>query len=310
MMTDVNDNEIKIETKPTIGERLRLAREAKNLTINDIATELCLTKHTIEYIENEQWAELHGRAYARGYFSNYIKFLGLPEDELLAAFNSEYTIAEPTLLVTKDRDVFSNKKSVWFPFLLILIVSVLSWFAYQQWQKIQNTTDSVGDKHSSLFSETTNKQAILSEEANTQHEPVVTAPLQQEISEPEQYVELQHSNDLDADLGVEQEQEQEQEANDADEQVSLNNNEVVTSDGILDLHFTDDCWVEVKDANTRVLLNKIMKKGESISLNGPAPLLIMLGRASAVNVKFNNQEFDTLPYTQRDVARFTLGEAS
>ena len=110
MMTNVNDNEIIIEKNLTLGKRLCQAREAKKLTIADIASELRLSKQTIELIENERWSELHGRAYARGYFTNYVKYLGLPEDEFLAAFNIEYTIADPTLSVARNHDEITNNK--------------------------------------------------------------------------------------------------------------------------------------------------------------------------------------------------------
>ena len=53
-----------------------------------------------------------------------------------------------------------------------------------------------------------------------------------------------------------------------------------------------------------------MKKDDSIILNGRTPMSVMLGRASAVEVKFNDELFDASPYTQRDVARFTLGAES
>lgn len=316
MMTDVNDSEIKIATKPKIGERLRLAREAKKLTINDVATELRLTKHTIDHIENERWSELHGRAYARGYFSNYVKFLGLPEDELLAAFNVEYTLDDPSLLVGDKQDKNKNKKSVWLPVFLIILLFILTWFAYQQWQKMQNTIDVVEDNSSSLSSEIKDNSATFSETIEQQESALLPVP-QQEINDPDHYIDNelelplnseQNNDALIDDLEVISEQQISPIPTASPDEVLVENNKVAILEGVLDLVFTEDCWVEVKDVNAKVLLNKIMKKDDLITLNGLTPLSVMLGRASAVVVTFNNEIFDALPYTQRDVARFTLGE--
>lgn len=306
MMTDVNDNEIKIDTAPTIGERLRLAREAKKLTINDVSTELRLTKHVIEHIENERWVELHGRAYARGYFSNYVKFLGLPEDELLAAFSIEYKISEPSLVMTDQKDNMHNKKSHWLSVFLVILLSVLAWFAYQQWQAAQNTTDQSSSSLSTGISENTagvkdtivekdeGVRSLTQQEINHVEQQIITDAPQQFDSQPNSDVSEVISELELSDIPVE-------------ELLSTESNQVANIGATVELRFNNDCWVEVKDANDNVLLNKMMTENDSIILNGPSPLSVMLGRASAVEVKFNDEIFDTSPYTQRDVARFTLG---
>lgn len=311
MMNDVSDNEVTIETAPSLGERLRLAREAKKLTINDITAELRLTRHTIEHIENERWSELHGRTYARGYFSNYVKFLGLPEDELLSAFNLEYAVTEPELLVAGKKDVAGNKKNVWLAFFLISIVSVLVWFAYQQWPKIESIDENI-DTNLSALSPTISEKLVSSDGIYDEQGTAVIPTQQQEVNALEQPVndEVQLQNDNKQLLGNEP----------ADE--ILIKDEVLSNDVLveikpliilnasLELVFNDESWVEVKDANSKVLLNKILKKGDVIILNAPAPLSVMLGRASAVKVKFNDEIFDASPYTVGNVARFILGAAS
>jgi cytoskeleton protein RodZ len=306
MMNDVTDNELKIETPPTIGKRLRIAREAKNLTINDITTELRLTKHTIEHIENERWSELHGRAYARGYFSNYVRFLGLPEDELLAAFNLEYNIADPGILVVGKQDEPGNKKTFFVAFFLIIVASVLIWFAYQQWQKIENM-----DELLILSPNTPENPVILNDIYDEQSETAVPA-LQQEINVVEQRVnnDVQLSSAAKPIINTESVNEIPNKIDVVNDNVLAESKPLVILDVSLELAFNDESWVEVKDANSKVLLNQIMKKNDVIILNGPAPLSVMLGRAAAVKVKFNDKIFDASPYTQRNVARFTLGAES
>ena len=94
-MSAVNDESDSEEVKaPTtgIGLKLQQAREQKKLTIAEVATQLRFTRTTIDHLEQEDWAKLHSRTYARGYLLNYVKFLGLPSDEILTIFNEQYGV--------------------------------------------------------------------------------------------------------------------------------------------------------------------------------------------------------------------------
>tara|TARA_R110002049_G_scaffold168095_1_gene334537 strand:- start:300 stop:1214 length:915 start_codon:yes stop_codon:yes gene_type:complete len=304
MMTDVNDNEITIEKKPTVGERLCHAREQKKLSIAEIASELRLSKQTIELIENAKWSELHGRAYARGYFTNYVKLLGLPEDELLAAFNVEYNIVEPTLSVARHQVEISNKKFIWLPSVLFITVLVIAWFAYQQ---MKNTAEIVMEDASPLFLPTQDNTANSTNETSKEFQEIVPDS-QQEINEIEQVLSPDaetlntgDNNELELVIAA---------SEPINDELIPENIEVVSVDAMLDLRFSDDCWVEVKDAGNNILLKKLMTKDESIVLKGRAPLTVMLGRKSVTQVRFNDELFDPSAFTQRDVARFTLGAES
>lgn len=316
MMTDLNDSEIVIEKKPTIGERLSQARQARKITVGEVATELRLTKRIIELIENEQWGELHGRAYARGYFSNYVRFLGLPEDELLAAFNIEYRADEPSLLSvgTRHQIETSDKKLMWLPSLLFITVVVISWFVYQQ---IQNKAeDDITSLHANTFAEGTNSVEDTSKNygvtqqdtieleqlASTDTELSINSEQLNDSSSDNSGIEINHEVDATGLEGIDQ---------------GASNNDLIPEDSTvllahsaLDLRFSGDCWVEVKDADNKVLLKKLMVKDDSIVLRGRAPLTVMLGRASAAQVRFNDELFDPSASTQKGVARFILGEKS
>jgi len=324
MMTDVNDSEVLIEQKPTVGQRLCHARQVKNLTIAEVATELRLTKQTIEIIENERWNELHGRAYARGYFSNYVKFLGLPEDELLAAFNIEYTGAEPNLLTARHHVEISSHNSSWLSSLFFITVLVIGWFVYQQ---MQTTTDVVPEELSPLLPFTEANKTGLNDSVNTQINEIITENAQQQVNELVQPArsdaEYSISNEqtenvanasseiiTSKELETVELQDLAQEVTNNDELVLENTTAVASAEAVLDLRFSDECWVEVKDVNNKVLLRKLMIKDDSIILTGQAPLTVMLGRASVAQVRFNDQLFDSSAFSQRDVARFTLGAES
>jgi len=125
-------DEVVIEQAMSAGERLRIAREEKKLTIAEVAAQLRLVKTYVEHLENGQWEHLHGRAYARGYFSSYVKFLNLPEHEMLSAFNHEYKTVASEAPAIKRFDI-ETKGFPWFSFFFGLIALGIAGFAYQQW---------------------------------------------------------------------------------------------------------------------------------------------------------------------------------
>lgn len=139
-MSDLHDEEIAIqEPTSSVGEQLKVAREAKKMTVGEIAAQLRLTQQTIINLETEQWEKLHGRAYARGYFVSYVKFLGLPEHDMLAAFNLDYKTTDTS---ASTSSMFEPKRASfpWLQILLVIAVIVATWFAYQQWQRSQSSS--------------------------------------------------------------------------------------------------------------------------------------------------------------------------
>lgn len=74
------------------------------------------------------------------------------------------------------------------------------------------------------------------------------------------------------------------------------------------LQFSDECWVEVKDAQGKVLVNGLMRANTSQTLSGPAPFTVTLGNAPAARIALDDRPVDTAVYLPRrgTVSRFTL----
>lgn len=65
-------------------------------------------------------------------------------------------------------------------------------------------------------------------------------------------------------------------------------------------------WIEVKDAQGTKLLSRQVQAGESLSVDGVAPLVVRVGNAPAVQLTFKGQVVDLVPYTRNNVARIEL----
>ena len=74
----------------------------------------------------------------------------------------------------------------------------------------------------------------------------------------------------------------------------------------LELRFSGDSWVEIKDAQGRQVFSGLGHAGQTESLAGEQPFKVKIGLVSAVSLRFNGQPVDLKPYTVGEKARLTL----
>jgi len=73
------------------------------------------------------------------------------------------------------------------------------------------------------------------------------------------------------------------------------------------LSFSDDCWLEVTDAKGKILAAKLHRAGDQLVLQGSAPFNIVLGNATAAEVRLNGKAVAVTPIGSRRTLRFTVG---
>jgi cytoskeleton protein RodZ len=73
--------------------------------------------------------------------------------------------------------------------------------------------------------------------------------------------------------------------------------------------FDKDCWVEIKDANGKMVLSDLYSAGDTIEQVITAPIEVLLGRSSGVaTMTFDGRTIDLKPHTRKDIARLTLSK--
>lgn len=298
-MSDLNDDFVVTSNTPSLGARLQQARENKKLSIAEVATQLRLTRDIIIYLENQQWDRLHGRTYARGYFASYVKFLGLPQEEMLAVFNDEYVLIDNEPRLVKTLGAVEQKPFPWLMIVLLLVGVFIIWSAYQQWQISQTSSSNEVDEVGSVSPDKTELDKPADKETITIQESV-----------PE-------SSDLLPENDTAEVSESDNNAIDSTEDIQINDTATATSQpaeeakqNILKMSFSGDCWVEVTDTAMNVLLSQVMKAKQSVELKSELPMKILLGKADFADVTYNSKPVDLAPYTQGNVAKLTLGAQS
>jgi cytoskeleton protein RodZ len=76
-------------TKDTFGDSLKREREMRGVTLDEISAATRIATRFLQAIENEQWEQLPGGVFNRGFVRAVARYLGLDEENIVA----EYTLA-------------------------------------------------------------------------------------------------------------------------------------------------------------------------------------------------------------------------
>jgi len=127
------------ETEPddvvTVGQRLKEAREAKGLTVEDIAAQTRIPTRHLTSLETSDWDKLPAATYSIGFAKNYAGAIGLDRDEIGDQLRAEMggsrpVYASPEVYETADPARTMPKGLVIGALgLLVLVVLALSWLS-------------------------------------------------------------------------------------------------------------------------------------------------------------------------------------
>ncbi|OMH30922.1 RodZ domain-containing protein [Motiliproteus sp. MSK22-1] len=116
------------------GQRLKSAREARNLSIEDVSARLNISAKYIRALEELDFESLPGLPFVRGYIRSYARFVELSGDELVVSFNRYAQVGDvgPVASINKvGRQVKLSdplmRTSMFIFFLAVLGISVWWW---------------------------------------------------------------------------------------------------------------------------------------------------------------------------------------
>jgi cytoskeleton protein RodZ len=119
----------------TIGEKLRLAREARGIALRDISEQTRISIRYLEAIETDDYRRLPGGIFNRSFIRAYAKFIGYDEHQALEDYartlrergetDDEGSKSHQSLVYTED-GTSGSRSSVKTLILAILIMAALS----------------------------------------------------------------------------------------------------------------------------------------------------------------------------------------
>lgn len=312
-------------TGRTPGETLRQTREAKGLTLAEVAKQLHLTEQAVKHLEADQFEQLSGATFARGYLRSYAKLLGLNAEPLVQAFDKTLGSSRIQASEPKSFERISEPSKTAqrlfraVTFLLLLAIAGIG-FAWWQGQAREPVVEVEALQNIEIEGADGQVQVHpvdgpSNDEAAADNALIEAAPVEIE-GESSATVEVTNEAELAPSTTA---SETNTVATETPAPVVVNNEVAVTEtvvapvtpavgEGHLQLQFDADCWTQVTDAQGKILFSGIAKSGTTQSLVGKLPLSVRLGYAPGVRASFNGQAVDLAPHVRGQVATLKLGQ--
>ncbi|MFM2589087.1 cytoskeleton protein RodZ [Vibrio sp. TBV020] len=311
------NNEENVE-RVEAGTILKNKREELGLSQKQVADRLRLRVSIIENIDNNDFASDQVATFTRGYLRSYARAVGIEESVVLCALDGcTETQHEEQEMKSFSRQTNREKHDsrimtlTWGIFAVIAGISSLWWWQNQETSMVALTSETEQELKIEQMQESDMALDFTTLEAE---EPKVVATDSniEEIIEAEakQTAEATSGTQIIAEPVEEPVQETttteviqpEQPAEPVEQQVQ--EPEVVKN--LLTMSFSDDCWIQVKDATGKTLSTGVKKAGQSLDLTGNMPYSVILGAPENVSMTLASEPVDLSGYTSGKVARFNL----
>lgn len=308
------------------GDMLRQAREKLGYSQKDVASRLRLRLSVVNDIEQNNFEQAQLATFTRGYVRSYAKFVGLNDAEVIARLD-QLGHAPPqeqemqSFSRRTKREAHDNRimRLTWI--LAILFIGLTGMWWWQSLQMAPETDVSASLEQSaqpldeSLAVGVTRQPSAttFSPDANPSEEASVVTTFGNEPVNPVDSLTANEPKAEFADSFTAPEPATETAPVDsADSLAAEMNNEVTDEQEIaaaasdLELSFTGDCWIEIRDANGKRLDSGIKKSGDVLKLDGDAPFRVVLGAPGVVTMSFKGEPVDLSRYPAGKVARLKL----
>ena len=290
-----------------IGAVLSAARMKRDLSIATAAMQSNLSQDIIERLEQNRFAEIGAPVFTRGYLGLYARFLGLNEAAVSQAFNKIKSEPAPELRLTaanieSQARPYRRRSYLGSWLLLIPVVAIGGILLYQlfdnnSWLMTQingafNAPQASGETTPAEGGSANSGNEIVLEVGGTPLSPEGT-PLSPESAQNIPGLTPPPADDNSAAT-----------SDKPAEPPAAETPPAAAANRGIQLSFSVESWIEIKDSGNKKVLSKLVKAGEKIELPADgAPYNLNLGRPDGVVMLINGQEQPLENYRQKNSGR-------
>ncbi|OOZ38364.1 RodZ domain-containing protein [Solemya elarraichensis gill symbiont] len=335
-MTAESSEEMQDDMFITIGGAFSSARKSAGLSVTEAAEKLYVQPYYIDALESEDFSVFESRVFALGYIRKYALLLELDEKEMLdkaTALLPETVKDGPTLKKPPETQFVSARRTgqsidiaralTWMLLgLAVVTVTVLWWMGFlslpgvnrdaaetepqAQQTPLQQSIELGGESEdegllsipeesaemeipiqeaaadeAELLQQSTPEE-LLEEESTITAEEMAAMPVEDEIPEAEVPVEEMPAEEV-----------------------------LVEADGVsteveISLSFSGQCWVDIRNAEGKVLVSGMLRSGTSKIISATPPLSVVFGKSEVVTMLVDGEPYDLTRHSNSGVARFKL----
>ena len=314
-MSETNSNTLTAHP----GAILKAAREELSMSVSDAADALHLRSKIVEQIESGRYDEFESHVFLRGYFRSYCRLVNLHEERMVELLDAllESRETEERALRDKAREAqiagkrqrLLRRASVIVTLLAVILTSI--WLVFGSLTtSTQVETNEIADVMPELASvDNTNANA---QEADAESEPSVEESAQlvdrEESSElvvndDENFGEVDDATDSEISVASAPESSLDTSPDGSQAKDSLASQSdtpgsaLVVSEngfetGLIEIEFTGDCWVSLKNGLGKTPVASLKRDGDTLRYEGALPFTLILGDANVASVRFQEQPLD------------------
>lgn len=340
------DEQQPLDSVESPGKRLRIARQAKGMSQNDVASHLHLSRSMVQALENDDHASMPGPVFVRGYIRNYARLLGLDDAAVMVPFRQGQTEQpqRPALIHSGVQPEIGSSHFVvrlvsWLIVIGLIVLIGAWWQGHLQWNG-----DETARTVEPAAPEPLNEDGTLRlPEPDPDQAPEQLPQIGTTVIEPGQSATPDAASPPEAVAGA-----QKPRSAAADEataaapatgvdaaSTSIPETDVATTPQVtaetpatevpdvaapetelaggdeavrnqIMFEFTGPCWVDIRDASRKFKIFGEMAEGDRKILEGTPPYSVILGNSSNVRVEVDGQPFNVEAHSRGRVARFTL----
>lgn len=297
------------------GTILAQGRQARELSVREVANELHLTMHFVNALESDSYEKLPGDVFARGYIRSYAELLDMPPEEVLDAYRQHQERRQNRREQARERHARrrKDKNRPWIVVSSIAFigVAVALWYFSGEAESggltdsparedagtgaaaVEDTAPPAGTAGSAeqAGDASGGEEAVPGPDGMAWGESGKGWPRGSDTVETPGPALLQSAGDEPEGSADEDELKLEWQGEDE-----------------LRIRLSAESWVEVEDGDQDNRYTQLLDSGDSLLVRGEAPFDVLLGNAPAARLQFNGRDIDIRSNVRQDnSAMLTIG---
>lgn len=271
------------------GQRLKKARELRGLSVDQVASDLRLSRRIVEGIEADEYAALPEPAFVRGYMRRYAQLVKLSQDDIAARFDQSYAAdtatPEPNVRPRNPVQILGDlarprlRPGRLLSWMSLVVLALL--FAGFFWAR-QDSSPSAPEAENVVVPALPVTSTVMPTAETAIADDVLPSPTGPAVLPPP--------------VG----------AGAATSTLPVLPAPVAAEGDTLKVVLAAESWISVRDATGRELVSGVRKSGETLNLNGAAPFAVNVGNAPGVTISINGKTVDLKPHTRGVVATLSV----
>lgn len=289
--------------QPSSGQLLRQAREQQQMTVQTLAAMLKVPVHKLQALEEDRWDALTDAVFTRSLALSVCRILNIPSEPVLAGLpklegsklsanpegiNAPFKDKTLRSLMSPSHDSSSGNAFKIVAALLIAVAGSAGLYFLPQWQSEEQETVEAAPasvEPELMFAPQAPGVVVSVQETTVAEQPAAAA---QEPAPAPAETEAAAAAVPSADA-----------AQPAEAQAGAGPSLRFAASG--------DSWVQVRDAQDKVVMEKMMKAGDVLDQAAPSrPLKVVVGNAGATTLEVDGAALNLQESARNNVARFEV----